>query len=346
MIRAIVASVERTSATTFATYKHGLRQQHAKGVGYLRGELTVYEDLPSHLRQGLFAQPTRYPVIVRFSTALGAIKSDRIRVPRGFAIKVLGVSGAKALADDDTTSQDLLLVNHPSYIADARSYLEAQRKFERTKSLPDLAVRAVGLVSRVLLELSTLVRLPLPIIIKALGDPGHHILGETFHTEGAIRFGDFVARLRAVPVSPALRRLTGQPSHDGDDVVRQSVVSFFRTEPAEYELQAQLCTDLRHTPIEDSSIDWPEDFAPPQPIANIRLPAQVADSPARRAYVDDVLSFDPWRCLAAHQPLGSVMRMRRDVYRTSRVLRQQQNAALGLAPPNPTEPRDIAELPD
>jgi hypothetical protein len=92
----------------------------------------------------MFALPGTYPIIVRLSTAYGDIRSDRIRVPRGMAIKVLGVSGRKALPGDTSTNQDFLLVNHKSYFADAAAYLSAQRSFELEPRTPDFAVRLFG----------------------------------------------------------------------------------------------------------------------------------------------------------------------------------------------------------
>lgn len=341
-VEAIVASISRTSARSFEHDGHGTRQQHAKGAGYLRGELTVYDNLPVHLRQGLFAQAGHYPIIVRLSTAFN--RSDRVRSPRGFAIKVLGAQGPKALDDDGSTNQDLLLVNHPSYFADAMAYMHAQQKVERSLILPDIAYGPIGFVARVLVAASDRTGIPIPIVLKALGDAGSNILGETFHTEGALRFGDYIARLRLVPISASVRALTGQPCHDDDHAVLNSVVAFFQNNAAEYELFAQLCTDLKHTPIEDASIDWPEDIAPPQALGRVTLPRQDAGSPARRAYADNILSFDPWRCLAAHQPLGSIMRLRRDAYRASRTLRQKQNEF--AVKQSPGEPREIADLPD
>ena len=75
------------------------------------------------------------------------------------------------------------------------------------------------------------------------------------------------------------------------------VVDFFASNSAEYELRAQLCTDLVTMPVEDASVLWP-DTAPHQRIAKITFPAQDAYSAARRAYADDVLSFNPWHALA------------------------------------------------
>ena len=140
------------------------------------------------------------------------------------------------------------------------------------------------------------------------------------------------------PVSDAARALTGKAAYHDDDELLHSVVEFFSKNPAEYELRAQLCVDLKRTPVEDSSIDWPEDIAPFQPLAKIVVPSQAANSPARRAYVDDVLSFTPWRCLADHQPLGSIMRLRKDAYRASAVFRHENKPM--------AEPQEISELPD
>jgi hypothetical protein len=339
-IREIVASIQRTNESSFAKHQRGIRQQHAKGQGYLRGELRVYDNLPDHLRQGMFASPDTYPIIVRLSTAYGDIRSDRIRVPRGMAIKVLGVSGRRALAGDTSTNQDFLLVNHKSYFADAAAYLSTQRSFELEPRTPDFLLRAAGFGARALVNLSSRTGIHIPMVLKALGDAGNNILGETFHSEGALRFGDYVARLSAVPVSEALTRLTGQPCHDADNAVLSSVVEFFSRNSAEYELRAQLCVDLTRTPIEDASIDWPEDIAPPQPLAKIVLPSQAADSPARRAYSDNVLSFDPWRCLADHRPLGSIMRLRKDAYAASSTFRNEKNDRVMK------EPQHISEFPD
>ena len=337
-IKTIVASIERTNATSFAAHHHAIRQQHAKSHGFLRGEMIVY-DLPDHLRQGMFATPRTYPIIVRLSTAFGEIRSDKVRRPRGMAIKVLGVSGPKALTDDMSSNQDFLLVNHKSYFSNAAAYLNAQRIFEVQPNFPDFAIRALGFVSRILVKLKSAGE-PIPMLANALADPGANIVGETFYSEAALRFGDYVARLAAAPVSDAARALTGQPDYHDDDELLQSVVEFFSKNSAEYELRAQLCVDPQRTPIEDSSIDWPEDISPFQPLAKIVLPAQAADSPARRAFSDDVLSFSPWRCLADHQPLGSIMRLRKDAYYASAVRRHKTNKK------PMTEPRDISEFPD
>jgi len=342
-IQAITESINRTNAYTLRKLGHPIRQQHAKGHGFLKGELTVYSGLPDHLRQGLFATARTYPIIVRLSTALGDIRSDRIHVPRGMAIKVLGVDGAKALPErDKSANQDFLLVNHKAYVSNAAAYLRLQHFLRWQPMFPDFALRGAGWVARGVKSLFDRFGKPspLPVELRGLDETSNNLLGETFHSMAAIRLGANIAKIRAVPTAETLRKLARRPIDPGDHGLRDFVVEFFRNNAAEYELCAQLCTDLRRMPVEDASVEWPEDVSAPQPIARISLPRQQADSPQRRAYADDVLSFNPWHCLADHRPLGSIMRLRREAYRTSSDFRHEKNCKPMV------EPRDISEFPD
>jgi hypothetical protein len=79
-------------------------------------------------------------------------------------------------------------------------------------------------------------------------------------------------------------------------------------------------------PIEDASIDWPQELSPYQPVATLTIPSQDAYSPARRVFADDVLSFNPWHCIDEHRPLGSIMRARIKAYEASSAFRHTMNA--------------------
>ena len=113
LVRQVVAAMGKANQQVADKHRHGLRDAHAKSHGVLAGELRIQPDLPAHLAQGLFAAPAAYPVIVRFSSAPGDLRSDQVPVQRGLAMKVIGAPGARAL-DDGFTTQDFLLVNHPT----------------------------------------------------------------------------------------------------------------------------------------------------------------------------------------------------------------------------------------
>ena len=117
-------------------------------------------------------------------------------------------------------------------------------------------------------------------------------------------------------------------------------MAFFQENAAEYELGAQLCTNLETMPIEDASVRWSEDESPYQAIAKITIPQQQASSPARRVYADEVLSFSAWHCIPEHRPLGAIQRVRRSAYDLSSQYRHEMNQQPRV------EPRTIDEMPD
>jgi hypothetical protein len=339
----IVDSLSRSNAAAYRKYRHGVRDAHAKSHGVLRGELTVYPDLVDHLRQGLFATEATYPVIARISSAFGEIRSDQLHFARGMAIKVLGVHGLRALPGDHGVTQDFLLVNNPTIaFGDVRSYHDAMRLAAIQAKSPDIAVRATGMLARAIAGILKMVHIPAPAPIEVLSGPNNHILGETFHSMAALRYGDYIAKISVAPLSESVRALSGQHVDGalGSDALRKLVVDFFARNSAEYELRAQLCSDLATMPVEDASVLWPEAMSPHQPVAKITFPAQDAYSAARQPYVDDVLSFNPWHALAAHRPLGSIMRLRIKAYEASTTFRHTMNGV------SQSEPRDISELPN
>jgi hypothetical protein len=171
--------------------------------------------------------------------------------------------------------------------------------------------------------------------------PLTHILGNSFYTTAPVRFGDYVAKLNVEPVSDSLKALRGVPTGmSNQNVLRDMVVEFFRKNSVEYEFRAQLCTDLKRMPVEDGSVEWSEDESPYRAFGKITIPAQEAYTPTRRVYVDDVLSWSPWHCIEEHQPLGSLMRVRRQVYFAASAYRHKMNA-MPLR-----EPTSIDEIPD
>ena len=86
--------------------------------------------------------------------------------------------------------------------------------------------------------------------------------------------------------------------------------------PLRFELQLQFFVDEARTPIEDASVDWPEDVAPYVTVGILTLPVQDAQSEAGKALAAAIESaaFDPWSALMDHRPLGEVMRARKVVY--------------------------------
>lgn len=319
-IRELVATLNRIEDVVFRDSGHAERSVHAKSHGLLSGTLTVAPDLAAEFRQGLFAQPRSYPVVLRFSTSPGDVLSDAVSTPRGVAIKVFDVQGDRLPDDTEHATQDFLMANGPAFLApNPKKFLANLKLLAATTDKAPGLKRALSAVLRGAEHVVEAAGGKSPTLTALGGHPLTSLLRETFFTQVPILFGRYVAKLSLVPVSPSLlakKDARLDVRHD-DDAIRSDVMDFFRSHDAEWELRAQLATDLDTTPIEDASVPWPESESPFVPVARLRVEKQTAWSDERAAFVDDGMAFNPWHCLAAHRPLGAVMRARRAAYAAS-----------------------------
>lgn len=342
VIAQIIQSMTRESQTVAARDGHTVRASHAKSTGLLKGELRVLDGLPEPLRQGLFARPRTYPVVVRLAQGPGEVLSDSVSTHRGMAIKVFGVEGPKLAGHEGADTQDFVLATGPAFAqSSASTFLVAIKGLEKGTGLPEVVKQAVSSTSRVT-----------NAAIKALGGDsptfgffGHtkrSPLADAYFSQAALRHGDYIAKLGVFPVSPDLVALIDQTLDTSADpnAFRTAVVEHFRAKGAEFELRAQLCVDLERMPVEDASVPWPEDESPYVAVARIVLPPQNAYSPTRQAYFDEVLSFQPAHALAAHRPLGSLMRARLQTYQALSLYRHHQNSK------SQVEPGAVDQVPD
>ncbi len=315
------------SETVWRDGGHAHRSVHAKSHGLLRGEMHVLDGLPEPLRQGLFAKPGTYPVVMRFSTNPGDILDDSVSTPRGLAVKVIGVGGGR-LPGAEGRSQDFVLVDGPAF-----TFPTAKKFLGGLKLLAATTDRAQGLkkvVSAVLRGAESVVETfggKSSTLIGLGGHPETNILGETYYSQAPLRYGDYIAKLAVAPASPELKQLSGAPVdvNGRPNGLREATLDFFRAHGGEWEVMVQLCTDLDKMPVEDASVRWSEADSPYLPVARIAVPRQEAWSEERAAEVDDGMAFSPWHGLMAHQPLGSVMRARKAAYEMSSRFRAEHN---------------------
>jgi hypothetical protein len=342
LITEIVEQMATQSRCAFERHRHAIRDAHAKSNGLLTGELAIHDNLPPELRQGVFARPGTYQVVARLSSAPSDIHSDKIPAARGFALKIIGVDGERLAPEIGGNNQDFLMVNFPALaFGTIPKYKRMLTLLEANSHALDTFQRLVaGTAHGAKQVLESLGGTP-GATLDGLARDNHHPLGETYHTQAAIRFGDYIAKLALQPASDSVRRLTGQPVDDvGYATLRDAISDHFAQQGAEYTLTAQLCTDLARMPVEDAAIAWPEELSPHRPLATLRFAPQSTAHPARQVYGDDVLSFNPWNGVTAHQPLGGIMRIRRAAYERSTAFRHAMNARPRV------EPTQSSDIPD
>ena len=323
---------------------HGLRSVHAKSFGLLRGSLEVLPGLPPALAQGLFATPKVYDLVARFSTPPAEELDDRVSLPRGISLKVVGVEGERLPGSENDTTQDFLMVDGPVFNApDAKHFLSSLKLLAKTTDKAEGGKRALSVLLRGTTAVLGAVGIESPTLTSMGGHKQTEPLGSVFFTQVPLRFGDYIAKLSLVPVSPSLMALKDQPLPeefaDQPDGLRGSINAFFaEDDSAELELRVQLNTDLEKMPIEDASVEWPEEESPYVAVARVRIGRQTGWSEERSKAIDDGLSFSPWHGLEAHRPLGGVMRARREVYPPSAGFR---GAANGCPMHEPSRLQDV-----
>lgn len=320
----------RMSATMHEHTGHAMRSVHAKSFGLLRGTVQVLPDLPPALAQGLFASPETYDLVARFSTPPSEQLDDRVSLPRAVALKVLGVQGERLEGSEADATQDFLMVDGPVFAAkNAKDFLRQVKLLATTTDKAEGGKRMLSVLLRGANAALNAVGVE-STAVQAMG--GHkqvHPLGATFFTQVPLRYGQHIAKFSLVPVSSSLTPLVDAPLGDDlanhPDGLREAVVRFFSSNAAEWELRAQLSTDLKNMPIEDASVEWSQEESPYLPVARIRIASQSAWHDQRSPSIEDRLSFNPWNGLEAHRPLGGVMRARREVYPSSVAYRGNAN---------------------
>jgi hypothetical protein len=320
------------------------RVSHAKSTGLLKGELEILSGLPSELTQGLASTSRNYPVLARLAQGPGEHLDDKVSTHRGFALKVLGVTGPRIPETVETASQDWLfeaeetgflnrnagefLLNLKAGVSHAPDVSEGIKKVVRDVSAAtQTALKAVGLPSRSL---------------GFFGHPPRHPLAETYFSQAPIRWGDHIGKLGLYPTQETLDSLIETKLDLGadPDVFRNAMIEHFEQAGAVFELRVQLATDIDAMPIEDASARWDEDDSPYRTVGLLRFAPQSAWNAAKSQAWDERMGFNPANSLEAHRPLGQVMRARLFVYKRLQDWRRATNAVRKI---EPLTPADVAD---
>jgi hypothetical protein len=305
-----------------------LRSVHAKSHGLLVGELVVPPGLPPTLAQGIFAKAGRLPVIIRLSTVPGDLLPDDISTPRGMSIKVIGVEGARLPGSEGDVTQDFVMVNGPAFQKpNAKDFAKSLKLLAATTDKAEGAKQVLSTVLRGAESLLESVGGKSATLMALGGQPETNPLGETYYSQVPILFGEYFGKISARPISPSLKALTKAPVDlsNRPDGLRDVVAEYFAGHDGEWDLCVQLCTNIEKMPIEDASKVWDESVSPYVSVGHIVVASQPSYSDTRAYAIDEGLAFSPWHGIAAHRPLGSVMRLRRQAYENAQRFRAEKN---------------------
>jgi hypothetical protein len=326
--RDLIDTMRSITETTSKDYGHAVRSVHAKAHGILSGELEIAGGLPAELMQGLFAAPGRHRVLMRFSTNPGDILEDSVSAPRGLALKILNVEGERLPNSGSETTQNLILVNAPAFAApDAKAFLGSLKQLAATTDKAEWGKKLLSATLRGVESALEAVGGKSAMISTMGGTPITHPLGDTYYSQVPFRYGDYIAKFSLVPVSPNLTELTGDRVNTDDrpDALREVIRDAIIEQGGTWELRVQLNTDLDKMPVEDASVEWDEKVSPYRTVGRITVAPQLSLGTEIASVVDEQTFFSPWHGLAAHRPLGSVNRSRRQAYEMSAEFRAKFN---------------------
>jgi hypothetical protein len=326
-IAALNDTFDTILATTAKDYGHAVRSVHAKAHGIIAGVMTIHGDLPPELAQGMFTTPGEHDVLMRISTNAGDILSDVISLPRGLALKVMDVDGAR-LPDAAGRTQNFVMVNGPVFqTRDAAQFLGNLKLLARTTDRAEGGKEVLSSVLRGVNTVLSAVGIESAKVQTLGGAPNSDPLGETYYSVTPFRYGDHIAKFSVVPVSADLTAQTGTTidASGRPDALREVMRAETQVLEMVWELRVQLCRDLEKQPVEDPTVEWQEADSPFQTVATIRAPRQDSWAAERVRRVDEEMRFSVWLGLEAHRPLGNINRARKAPYEHSAAFRERFN---------------------
>ena len=349
-LESVLAAVEQYVVNSVAGEGVGraVRFAHAKGYGLVRAEVEILDGLPPAYAQGIYAMPGRHDALIRFSNGVAHLGPDAfLSNAFGLALKMFNVAGTTLVDDEpDAGTFDYNTINMPVFFCNTVAhYLFIQQLFT---DAPSYFVRGKDGIHQLLTEYltgkGTLAEKDwawdeLLAFLGMARLPPVNVLLSTYWTMGAVRHGDFVAKVRFAPVpafADAVEHRVVDLASDAD-AYRQALVVELQQRPFEFDLQVQLCTNLEQMPVQDVTVEWLEALSPFVTVAKVRVPAQDI-SGADNLETMDALSFTPWRVTADHAPLGEIQRVRKEVYRRSSITRHRLNGQ------ERREPRSVREV--
>jgi hypothetical protein len=311
----IAEIVSGTIADQERDYKPGTlarRDVHSKSHGsFDDATFTILPGILIGCRTGLFAEAGAvHPAQVRLSNGAPGVGPDWRPNVRGIAIKVHRVPGKKLLVGDESSDAcDFLLANHP---------VSFHRHLEDYP--PIRALMAQGKVGEVLKRFKPEGRLLLKAVLKLVKNP----LKIAYFSQTPYKFGEGrVVKYALIPaprglVSRVLDFLTIPNFFDGC-YLRNAAARTLRRRS----MQFTFCIQFQgmEDSIEDPSIEWKSELVPLAVLTIPRRQVPLLES------AGETLSFNPWRTLPEHRPMGWVNRVREAVYRADFTWRTGKNAA-------------------
>ena len=273
------------------------RKQH--GIAY--GNFIINEDIPEKYKIGIF-NGTSYECAVRFSSDTGPTSPD-LHTTIGVGLKLFGVEGPKLLGD--STNADFIFQNIDRFFArDAQQMCSFTTAGVVDQDYPAYINKHPKLAR----------------ILQAMAKEEASCLSAGYWAILPFKLGESqVVKYRLVPEDT----YRGAP-FDDNNYLGLDLQKRLREKEAIFRFEIQLRTDRETMPLDDAQVVWSTEESPYTCIARLHIPQQDICAIGQEEFGSN-LSFNIWRTLAEHEPLGSIAQVRKEVYYASAHARHQAN---------------------
>ncbi|MGP4953220.1 catalase family protein, partial [Psychrobacter sp. T6-1] len=188
-----------------------------------------------------------------------------------------------APGEEDSTTFDFNFINHPVFFCNRiQEYTYLSKLF---LELPKYTEN--GVLGKAQLAFNWLTnygsRLPTKESIKtfkAIGgfttiEPKNTLLYD-FYSQGVMRHGDYMAKIRATPTAASVKKITRREVKVDarEEAIRPLIVEEIREHDYQFDIHIQLCRNLKKQPIEEITTEWKESDVPFVTVARLTIPCQ------------------------------------------------------------------------
>lgn len=329
-IKNYIARSDKASNVNYHT-----RDAHAKGYVALKAKFEILDNIPKEYAQGLYTKSGIHDAVIRLSNGSSRVFSDRkLGFAQGLAIKVFDVPGEKlAPGEEDSTTFDFNFINHPVFFCNriedytyiSKLFLELPKYTE--KDAKGKAQLAFNWLTNYGSRLPTKESFK---TFKAIGGfttiEAKNTLLYDFHSQGVVRHGNYMAKIRATPTADSVKKVTRRDVDVDarEEAMRPLIIEEIREHDYQFDIQIQLCRNLKKQPIDEITTEWQESDAPFVTVARLTIPCQDVPDDGNFEIMEN-LSFTPFRCLEENRPIGNLQQSRLKAYQIASETRHKLN---------------------
>lgn len=293
------------------------RDAHPKTLGLVKGEFTVYNNIPKELKHGVFSSKATYHTFIRFSNASHKIQSDIKKDIRGLSLKLIDVPEENRFNESqEKNTQDFLLMSHPTM------------PFGTLKKFRDAIVNTVE--SKWYQKLVwALTYFKLLKNIASAKKAHESITNINYWSTTPYKLGN--NSIVKYKVTPKIHEHISFEKDTSNNKLINRLKKQLNNQEVAFDFCVQLYKNEKNTPLDDMGKIWDENLNPFIKIATLLIPKQEVNP---NEELNKKITFSPANSLLAHEPIGEMNLGRIAIYKSLSEIRKKYNAVTAYFEPN------------